>query len=196
MGKIGYGYGSECHLLRYLGRHRNLLDAKVAAETASECIEWIDFDFDPATAWGDGEPRGLGFLPPGPVKTAWQAFWPSRGNPPNWDAVARIEIAGRSEWLLVEAKGNVEELNSSCGAKLQGGRAQIEAVMTRTKDALGVAPERDWLNGYYQFANRLAVLHFLTSNGRTGAPAIHIFLWRSERWAQLSCDSRQMVGTA
>ena len=25
MGEMGYGYGSECHLLRFLGRHRRLL---------------------------------------------------------------------------------------------------------------------------------------------------------------------------
>ena len=29
MGMMGDGYGSECHLLRYLGRHRALLNQRV-----------------------------------------------------------------------------------------------------------------------------------------------------------------------
>ena len=29
MGKIGYGYGSECHLLRYMGRHPHPLADRI-----------------------------------------------------------------------------------------------------------------------------------------------------------------------
>lgn len=36
-----------------------------------------------------------------------------------------------------------------------------------------MAPERDWLNGHYQFCNRIAVLHFLIEHGH---PARLLFL--------------------
>lgn len=47
MGKIGHGYGSEWHLLRYLGRHRNLLDNAVRDATRCGRFDWLDFGFDP-----------------------------------------------------------------------------------------------------------------------------------------------------
>ena len=29
MGEMGYGYGSECHILRFMGRHRHVLDQRL-----------------------------------------------------------------------------------------------------------------------------------------------------------------------
>lgn len=37
MGEMGMGYGSECHLLRYLGRHRRALDARILEVEAIAC---------------------------------------------------------------------------------------------------------------------------------------------------------------
>ena len=71
-----------------------------------------------------------------------------------------MQDKGEEHWLLVEAKANVEEIESSCKAK-KDGRAQIEAALAQTKEALGVRLEHDWLNRYYQFCNRVAALHFL-----------------------------------
>jgi len=70
------------------------------------------------------------------------------------------------EWLLVEAKANIQELKSSCGAKekgqrSEGGRKLIAHTLAAVKSTLGVAEDRDWLNGYYQYCNRIAVLEFL-----------------------------------
>jgi hypothetical protein len=111
--------------------------------------------------------KGLDFLGPDydPVHVKWKQVWPQRGNAPNWDAVARITKNGVSEWLLVEAKANLQELQSSCQASPQGGRPLITCMLKATKAALGVAADRDWLNGYYQLCNRLAVLDFLNRNG-------------------------------
>jgi hypothetical protein len=165
MGNIGNGYGSECHLLRYLGRHRNLLDEAIIAQTGGRAIAWQDFGFDPETSLGDGELKGLDFLPEGAVKEKWRLFWPQRGNQPNWDAVGILEHGPVREWLLVEAKANVEELKSSCAAKDGKGRRRIVDALRLTKEALSIPPDRDWLNGYYQLANRIAVLQFLKSMG-------------------------------
>ncbi len=175
MAEIGNGYGSECHLLRYLGRHRELFDGIVRREIAATAVRWLDFHFDPSRRWMDGERKGIDFLPSDhPAHTAWAAFWPQRGNPPNWDAVGVATFRTDEEWLLVEAKAHLGEMCSDCQASEKGGLAVIRERFGELKRMLGVAAERDWLHRYYQFANRLAVLSFLTRNG---VPARLLFVY-------------------
>jgi hypothetical protein len=165
MAIVGAGYGSECHLLRYLGRHRRVFDKRVGAAIGGALLEWLDFHFDPSQVWPDGERRGLDFVDDAAVQAAWRAWWPQGRGIHNWDAVARYRAGAETGWLLVEAKANVEELASDCKAKPEGGRAQIEAALAETKGALGVDAARDWLRGHYQSANRIAALHFLGAHG-------------------------------
>jgi hypothetical protein len=165
MAIVGAGYGSECHLLRYLGRHRRVFDERVGAAIGGALLEWLDFHFDPSQVWPDGERRGLDFVDDAAVQAAWRAWWPQGRGIHNWDAVARYRAGAETGWLLVEAKANVEELASDCKAKPEGGRAQIEAALAETKGALGVDAARDWLRGHYQSANRIAALHFLGAHG-------------------------------
>ncbi len=166
MAEIGNGYGSECHLLRYLGRHRKALNAAVSAAAGADSVSWLDFPFDPAATWKDSEWKGLEFLQPdSPAREAWRRAWPQRGNPPNWDAVARASFGSGDEWLLVEAKAHAGELRSSCGAKEGPARSRIQEALEATKGRLDVPQERDWMNGYYQFCNRLAVLNVLQGAG-------------------------------
>ena len=49
MSKMGYGYGSECHLLRWMGRHRKAFDNAVLSsiQRVGYRIEWFDFEFKP-----------------------------------------------------------------------------------------------------------------------------------------------------
>jgi hypothetical protein len=63
MAEMGIGYGSECHLLRYLGRHRHVLDQAVCKVTGADAVDWLDYPFDQSRTWGDGEWKGLDFLP-------------------------------------------------------------------------------------------------------------------------------------
>ena len=162
MARMGDGYGSECHLLRFLGRHRRRLDGAVRDVIGASAVEWLDYPFDPSNRWQDGEWKGVEFLEPeNAARQAWATFWPQRGNPPNWDAIGRAQIGGRWEWLLVEAKAHLNELRSDCQASEAGGRPMIRSALDRVKAALGASTEADWLNGYYQYANRLAVLWHL-----------------------------------
>jgi hypothetical protein len=46
MSTIGYGYGSEWHLLRWLGYHRSELDERVCAKLGADAIEWRDSHFN------------------------------------------------------------------------------------------------------------------------------------------------------
>ncbi|WP_439580751.1 hypothetical protein [Elioraea sp.] len=166
MAKIGNGYGSEWHLLVFLGRHRTLLDREVATVTGASAVRWCDFPFDQPDSRQEGEWKGLDFLAESTdLQAAWREAWPSSGNVQNWDAVGQVQVDGLWEWLLVEAKANLEEIRSSCNAREHGGRPRIARTMERTKQALGVAPDRDWLTGYYQYCNRIAALNFLRSHG-------------------------------
>ena len=163
MAEIGDGYGSECHLLRWMGRHRNLFDERVSAAVGrpGDPITWLDFNFAPNKKWPDAEPKGLEFLYERPgLKAAWDMFWPTRGGVQNWDAVGWIGTGPDAELLLVEAKANIEEMRSDCDAK-DSGRKKIERAFEATQESIGAAPGADWMNKYYQAANRMATLYFL-----------------------------------
>jgi hypothetical protein len=165
MGRIGHGYGSEWHLLRYLGRHRNLLDSIVREATGCGSLEWLDFGFDPNNPWHDAESKGLDFLKEDSVlQESWRDYWPQGRGIHNWDAVARASARGKTEWILVEAKANLEELKSGCQARSDESLQKINAAFDATKTALGVPSEADWISPYYQYCNRVAALHFLVSN--------------------------------
>lgn len=168
-------YGSQYQLGQYLVRHRPTLDARVLSLCGAASVSWIAPPPGPDGPGGFKEWKGLEFIEAQhPVQSVWREAWPQRGNPPNWDAVGKLNRGGVSEWLLVEAKANEEELRSSCGAKPEGGRSQIERALEATKSALGVAPDRNWLDGYYQYCNRLAVLNILT---KAGIPARLLFIY-------------------
>ena len=159
MANIGDGYGSECQLLRYLGRHREVLDTAVMRTTGAQSISWIDYPYEPSSPWKDGEWKGLDFLPEDSgARKAWPNFWPTSGNAQNWDAIGKISVGNREEWLLVEAKAHTGEIKSSCAASEQGGLLKIKTALGTVKADLGVSIDRDWLNEYYQFANRIAAL--------------------------------------
>lgn len=178
MGKMGNGYGSEFHLLRYLGYHRNKLNGEVQNATGGRVIDWLDFRFgDEGTL--DCEWKGVDFVDPtSRVKSAWLEFWPQSGNVPNWDAGGRLESNSATEYLLIEAKAHVEELQSSCTAKeaqKKGGLDKIKNALETTIKANDFAADMDrWLRPYYQYANRLAHLHFLIEHG---IPARLVFIY-------------------
>ena len=187
MASIGAGYGSECHLLRYLGRHRSLFDERVGAALGGAVLGWLDFHFDPSQVWPDGERTGLDFVDDGAVQAAWAAWWPQGRGIHHWDAVGRYRVGAESGWLLVEAKANLEEIASDCRAKPEGGRGQIEAAFAAVKQALGVDAARDWLRGHYQYANRIAALHFLGEHG-VAARLLHVY-FSGDRTPNRTCPA-------
>lgn len=170
MGEFGLGYGSECHLLRWMGRHRNELDRRVlsALESTGQ-LHWLDFGFScpDARPLPDTELTGLEFLKDSnPAKREWRRIWPHSGSEHHWDAVAWLHTEHGSELVLVEAKAHTSELVSTCGAKDANSLAKIQECLNTTKAFLGVPVETPWLDSYYQFANRLAILKTLASNGQ------------------------------
>jgi hypothetical protein len=183
MARLNPSYGSELHLLRMLGRHRDYLNRKVCEGTRAEHVEWLDFpsgekrtDKQGNVLW-DREWHQLQFLPPADLaKKAWQAAWPAHRTGHSWDAIGRIRLGMAHEWLLVEAKANTEEMSSGCQAADRAGRSQIERALNATKAELGGAADRDWTQPYYQFCNRLVALHVL-SNAGTPARLLYIYFY-------------------
>jgi len=165
MGRIGYGYGSEWHLLRQLGYHRTYLSQKVREVVGAQRVEWLDFVFsrENVPLRDDREFVGLEFIQDDQVQARWKSFWPQTGNAQNWDAVGRIYFGNTTEWSLVEAKGHIGEVESKCGATSRVSQHLILSALEKTSGAFGncCQPIENWLAPYYQYANRLAVLYFL-----------------------------------
>ncbi|HUT49161.1 MAG TPA: hypothetical protein VM325_07460 [Alphaproteobacteria bacterium] len=162
MAAIGDGYGSECHLLRYLGRHRERLDAAVIKATGAARLRWIDCPFEPSQKWKDGRWSRLDFLPDkNKARKKWPDFLPEQDKLQHWDAVGLAEIDGAVEWILVEAKAHLGELRSDCLASAGNGLTPIREALAEIKSDLGVREVLDWLSGYYQYCNRIAALWFL-----------------------------------
>lgn len=178
MGKMGCGYGSEFHLLRFLGYHRQALNRAVEAEMSGRVLEWLDFSLTSSEKhhYLDVEVKGLEFLKKDhSARTAWKEFWPQSGNVQNWDAVGRLQSGSQVEYLLVEAKGHVEELESHCGASENGGLSKIRDAFKETINACGSAKSvEDWLEPHYQYANRLSTLYFLLKHN---VPARLVFIY-------------------
>jgi hypothetical protein len=103
------------------------------------------------------------------LKLPLATFWPKSG--PRWDGLARTE---GGKLVLVEAKAYPEEaVDGSSGAGPASLR-KIEAAIAEAKKAFGASDDASWLAPFYQYANRLAHLHFLV--GRNGLDAYLVFL--------------------
>jgi hypothetical protein len=173
MAALSARYGSELHLLRMLGRHRNFFDGKILSATNAEGVEWLDFPGGDVRVtekkrrpiW-DQEWEQLNFLPKSDrAREAWARSWPTHKGP-HWDAIGRLRFFdNRFEWLLVEAKANLEELVSDCGATSSSSLTLINDAIAETKKALQVGEHFDWLTGHYQYCNRLVALNVLNQNG-------------------------------
>ncbi|HMK77360.1 MAG TPA: hypothetical protein VK568_14425 [Thermodesulfobacteriota bacterium] len=164
MGKMGYGYGSECHLLRWMGRHRKAFDVAVLSSIKREGsrIERLDFEFKQGEMWPDAELKGMDFLKnKEALQKDWNEFWPVGRGIRNWDAVGWVSFDRIEELLLVEAKAHIGEIKTDCQAKHPESIKKIEESLGKVKNALGVPSEIDWMKDYYQVTNRIAFLHFL-----------------------------------
>jgi hypothetical protein len=191
MAQMGNGYGSECHLLRWMGRHRNLFDKQVgeAIGKPGERIKWLDFQFSPQNTWQDAEWKGIDFLQNDVLNAYWKEYWPQSGNIQNWDAVGWIGSGLDCELVLVEAKAHVGEIYSSTQAK-RVGLEIIRTAFDKTQTALQVSTSNDWTQQFYQYANRIACLYFLHSN-EIKAHLLFIYFVGDKANARRKCPQSQ-----
>jgi translation initiation factor IF-1 len=203
MGTIGYGYGSEWHLLRYLGYHRDALKDYVLkaidGSTKDWTVDWLDVPFalNGKYLGDDREWAGVKFISEAQVKAQWRNHWPSSGSAPSWDAVGQLYKAENDspEWLLLEAKAHVGEMESQCKAGPESAKKIHAALETTAKKVTyGGAWIPAWENDFYQLANRLAVLDFLNNICSPPIPARLLLLCfygeREEKMPGCACPSR------
>jgi hypothetical protein len=165
MAKLGYGYGSEFHLLRLLGRHRNSFDLKIlqALGYNDKRIEWLDYKYDSKQFIPDKEYIGIDFLENATdykrLKDSWRKYWPSSNNAQNWDAICKID----NEWILIEAKAKKDEILSNSTAT-EPSKKFISDRFNEIKLSYGITSMADWNYKYYQKANRILFLEYLHAN--------------------------------
>jgi len=196
LGKIGFGYGSEWHLLRYLGYHREYLSLRTLEITGGNSLEWLDIDFSKKNEplRDDKEFLGVEFSQNANVQESWKSFWPQTGNSQNWDAVGKIHFGSYDGWLLVEAKGHIGEMESKCGATKVASKQKIHLALEKASRAFGnqSKPVENWLEPYYQYANRLAVLYFLMNECVPSVNARLLFIYfYGENRVNLECPQNE-----
>ena len=166
MAQIGYGYGSEYQLLRFLGHHRRKLEELISEQIGKGTFEWEDFEFaNPKNVISeDKELTGLDFLKVlyptqyEKVEAEYKTYIKKK-DWQNWDAV----FTHNGILYLVEAKAHISELSSG---KEEHGDSSKELILDYFKAQLPNLPvSRVWLQEYYQLANRLATSALLNKHG-------------------------------
>ena len=169
MAQIGYGYGSEWQLLRFLGHHRDALNNAISEQTGIKGdFHWLDFGFANWTKSisGDKEIKGISFLKElikndalyQKIKTEYKSY--GIGNIANWQSWDAILVVDKDIYLI-EAKAHKAELVSD---KENGGKS-YDNILKYMKEQLPDFPvSEEWMKDYYQLANRLATTALLNKH--------------------------------
>lgn len=163
-----HDYGSEHRLWCYWRDDRAKLDRAIlsAIGVAGNALNWLYPD--PSDDPDRKEYENLDFLLTSPENLSndfWPRWkWPRTGKGISWDGLARLRNEPR-EWILIEAKANQPEFCSKPSGAGEKSLAKIQTVLGGVKTAFGVHRHFEWTATYYQYANRLAALHFLTDQG-------------------------------
>jgi hypothetical protein len=168
--------GSQKWLQILVNRDRDLLDDLLRTRlqlSAHDTITWLS----PLVEDSYAEYQDEDFLELLSVRLknrGLSSFWPCGG--PVWDGLARTS---RGDIILVEAKSHATELASSCKANPQSLKL-IQDSLAKTAAFYGSTSWTNWLQGYYQYANRLAHLYLLRH--LNGLQAWLIFLYFINAW--------------
>ena len=174
MTKCAAPRGSQRWLQLVVNRSPKLIDAAIVEALGlcqDETIEWLSpLESDCFREYQDKAfLKRLGIAPQ-QLSLQLKHFWPKRG--PVWDGLARTSC-GRL--LLIEAKANIPEFDSSPTGASGKSRREIEDALLKTRDFLGVSSKIDWTRCFYQYANRLAHLYFLRKLNKVDAALVFVY---------------------
>lgn len=171
MAQIGYGYGSEWQLLRFLGHHRNALNNAISEQTGIKGdFHWLDFGFADRRKIisGDKEIKGISFLKElefidekiyNEIDTEYKNY--EIRNITNWQSWDAILIVNKDIYLI-EAKAHTAELLSDND---NGGKSYANILNYMEKQLSDFFPvSEEWMKDYYQLANRLATTALLNKH--------------------------------
>ncbi len=98
-------------------------------------------------------------------------FWPRFG--PQWDGLA---VTDNGQILLVEAKAHISEMvTAPSQARGESARQKIQESLARVKTFVNSKSQADWSASFYQYANRLAHLHWLREVNGHDAYLVNLF---------------------
>ena len=166
--------GSQMWLQLAVNRRPQVIDGAVAGSLHLErgdSISWLSPLGDDAPSFK--EYRDEEFLQRLDIKLERKPladFWPRGG--PQWDGLARTD-SGR--YLLIEAKANIPEFDSSPSAASTRSLDKIQQALGDTKDFLKVRKPVDWTQCFYQYANRLAHLYLLKELNKVDAALVFVY---------------------
>jgi hypothetical protein len=98
------------------------------------------------------------------LATPLEEFWPAGG--PRWDGLART---ASGKVVLVEAKAHIEEMVDFRSKASPDSLARIIHALEMAKAGSGAAADAPWPSPFFQYANRLAHLHFLVELNQVDA---------------------------
>jgi hypothetical protein len=202
MAEMGLGYGSEYHLLRYLGHHRNELNEIINQNTRlkGELI-WLDYPKDLKRLSLDGEYLGVDFLNDKVLKdefspiviekllTGWKKYWSGKGKQPNLDGVILHKNENQLELVIVEAKANLKEIESNTKS---ASNERIKSAFRETQDDLKIE-NSNWFGKHYQLANRLALVNFLSNYSEVNISASLLYIYFLNGYERRKLDGRKIV---
>ena len=93
-------------------------------------------------------------------KVPLKDFWPVRG--PVWDGLGIADNNARTR-IIVEAKAYIEEADTDPTGAGEKSKSLIDKSLLKTKEFMKASGgHADWSQSFYQYANRLAHLHYLS----------------------------------
>lgn len=136
---------------------------------AREMIDWLSpVKADQYAEYYDGEfLKRLGIYE---LATPLRSFWPRSG--PRWDGLARTSS---HKFLMVEAKAYIEEAVDFGSKAGDTSRNKIAEALRESQLAYGANPDANWEAPFYQYANRLAHLHFLVAKNEIDAFLVFLY---------------------
>jgi hypothetical protein len=174
--RLRLGYGSEFHLLRMLGRHRARFNREVARAIGTDTqMEWFDFPFcAERIEHYDKEYSALDFLEcinldPAEENLRYHEYWPETGKQ-HWDLTGKTDD-GRL--ILVEAKANLQEIESSTGAR--SGLQKIEYAFDKARTSMGITRFSPWTSRHYQLANHIFTCWYLNEVRHIPALLLNVY---------------------
>jgi hypothetical protein len=192
------GYGSEFQLLRFMGHHRLELEDAIRKQTGIEgSLTWFDFPKDqsekPRSSL-DKEYMGIEFLKDMAnyeiIEQKWKEYWPHKSQ--YWDGIILNVHQTSWQYILVEAKAHLEELESDSQAAKEQSIAKINKAFNATKKRFDISTPNDWSKCYYQAANRLAFINFMLENG-INASLLNIYFINGWKKRNLLEETRPIV---
>ena len=115
-------------------------------------------------------------------------FWPKGG--PQWDAFGKSDKD--DSIFLVEAKANIQEIISTMKAKSDSSISKIRNSLLETQIFLKCTNPLNWEEGFYQYANRIAHLHFLRN--LCGINTYLIFIYFTDDFTHIPTTRKEWEG--